>query len=220
MLEVSSLSKRFQYREVLQDIHLDVEGGSIVTISGRNGSGKTTFLRILAGLAGFQAGQIRLAGYDLSTDPEMARLQTGFLSHSPQLYPDLTAAENLLYASRLYALKLSPGAIDGALAYVDLLPWRDVHTAHFSRGMLQRLALVRADLHRPGVLLLDEPASGMDEVGEAVVNRLIVAAAERGAAVVLTAHQPGVQDFVQRNYRLHQGRLTVAGEDGQGDGND
>jgi len=207
MIDVEGLSKRYQYRVVLHDVHLSVEGGSVIAVSGRNGSGKTTLLRILAGLAGFQKGQVRLAGYDLVADAEMARLQTGFLSHSPQVYPDLTAAENLVYTSKLYALHLSSEAIDAALEKVELLPWRDVRAAYYSRGMLQRLALARADFHHPAVLLLDEPATGLDEDGEAVVAKVVSSACARGAAVLLTAHRALHMEFVQDNFRLEGGQL-------------
>ena len=210
MIEVVGLRKSFHHRLIFDSLSLHVERGEAVGILGRNGSGKTTLLRVLAGLAGFQAGEIRLGGWDMGSDARAARACTGFLSHHPQIYPELSAAENLMFYSRMYALDLSRLQLESALEKAGLLEWRGERAARFSRGMLQRLGLARACLNEPDVLLLDEPTSGLDQDGRRILNEMIRSACARGGAVVVTAHSQDQMDAaIVRTFELDFGKLTL-----------
>ncbi|MBN2555262.1 MAG: heme ABC exporter ATP-binding protein CcmA [Anaerolineales bacterium] len=210
MIEVVDLRKSFHHRLIFDSLSLRVARGEAVGILGQNGSGKTTLLRVLAGLAGFQAGEIRLCGWDLGRDARAARACTGFFSHQPQIYPELSAAENLMFYSRMYALDLSKLQLEAALERAGLLEWCGERAALFSRGMLQRLGLARACLNEPDVLLLDEPASGLDREGRRILNDMIRTACARGSAVVVTAHSEAQMDApIVRTFELNFGKLTL-----------
>lgn len=188
MIKVSGLTKSFGPRAALAGIDLHVEPGEFVTLVGPNGAGKTTLLRILATLTRPTGGSVRIAGLDQAKAGEAVRRHIGFLSHRTLLYDDLTAAQNLGFYARMYDLDDGPARIADLLAQVGLAERRNdlVHT--FSRGMQQRLSVARAVLHRPQVLLLDEPYTGLDPNASQVLTDLLTTLAEEGCTIVLTTH--------------------------------
>ncbi len=156
MIRARGLSKRFGSKRVLEGIDLDLERGGFLVVTGPNGSGKTTLLRLCAGLAAPTSGELRV---------ETDRAGIGFLAHEPLLYRELTALENLDLYGRLYRVPEHRERIGMLLERFGLWRVRNERAESFSRGMLQRLALCRALLHDPELLLLDEPFNALDAEG-------------------------------------------------------
>ncbi len=190
VIEVRGLVKTFGLYPVLRGLDLEVAHGEFVTLLGPNGSGKTTLLRILSGLARPTAGVVRVGGWELPAEATFVRARLGVVSHLPLLYDTLTAEENLLFFARLYNLpkETRRERVAAMLERVGLH-----HRAHdvvqtFSRGMQQRLAIARAILHDPAVLLLDEPYTGLDQDAAALLDRLLREVAVSGRTVLMTTH--------------------------------
>jgi heme exporter protein A len=159
-----------------------------VALLGPNGAGKTTFLRILATLSRQTLGQVTIAGYALPHHAAAVRRRLGVVSHLPLLYGDLTAEENLRFYGRMYAIPRMEQRIQHVLELVDLALRRRDLVRTFSRGMQQRLAIARAVLHDPEVLLLDEPHTGLDQDACAMLDDVLRNVAARGRTVVMTSH--------------------------------
>ena len=166
-LAARGLRRSFGRVTVLRDIDLILAPGEALAVAGPNGAGKTTLLRLLAGLLRPSAGEIVIHGRSLRGD-HAARRSVGFLSHQSLLYDDLTVLENLAFAARLYGLERPVDAARAALDAAGLAARVGDSPARLSRGLLQRAALARALLHRPRVLLLDEPFTALDEPSAAV----------------------------------------------------
>jgi heme exporter protein A len=161
-IEVSKLTRTFGRRAVLRGVSFNVERGGFLTIFGPNGAGKTTILRVVATLLTPSGGSVGVAGHDVVEDAMAVRRLVGLISHSPLLYLDLTAYENLRFYADMYGVEDREERIDELLDRVELAHRRYDLVRTFSKGMRQRLAIARAILHRPRVLLLDEPHSGLD----------------------------------------------------------
>jgi heme exporter protein A len=188
MVEISDLTRSFGPHIALDGVTLSVEAGEFVTLVGPNGAGKTTLLRILATLLRPTSGTIRIAGLDPARDGAEVRRRIGFLSHRTLLYDDLTAEQNLRFYARLYGLPDAPSRIDELLERVGLAHRRHDLVRTFSRGMQQRLAVARAVLHRPSVLLLDEPYTGLDPQAAEALSALLAGLAGEGCTILLTTH--------------------------------
>jgi heme exporter protein A len=188
MIEVRSLVKRFGGKTVLRGLNFDVQPGEFVALLGPNGAGKTTFLRILASLSQPTLGQVRVAGYSLPQESAAVRARLGVLSHMPLLYGDLTAEENLLFYGRLYGVAQLPMRITEVLEMAGLVARRHDLVRTFSRGMQQRLAIARAVLHDPEVMLFDEPYTGLDQDASLMLDKLLQTVAAQGRTVVMTSH--------------------------------
>lgn len=189
-IEVRALTKTFGLNPVLRGLDLDVPRGEFLTLLGPNGSGKTTLLRILGALARPTSGTVRIGGWELPGEAEFVRAQLGVVSHLPLLYDTLTAEENLLFFARIYNLprETRRERVDAMLRRVGLARRaRDV-VATYSRGMQQRLAIARAILHDPAVLLLDEPYTGLDQDAAALLDELLREVAIGGRTVIMTTH--------------------------------
>jgi heme exporter protein A len=190
MIEIRKLTKTFGPNPVLRGLDLDVERGQFLTLLGPNGSGKTTLLRILAALSRPTGGTVRIGGWELPAEADFVRAQLGVVSHLPLLYDTLTAEENLLLFARLYDLPAEQRRprVAAVLERVGLARRaRDV-VRTFSRGMQQRLAIARAILHEPAILLLDEPYTGLDQDAAALLDTLLREVAVGGRTVVMTTH--------------------------------
>ncbi len=188
MIVVRKLVKRFGLKTVLRGLDFQVESGEFVAILGPNGAGKTTFLRILATLSKPTLGDVAIAGYALPNQSAAVRRRLGVVTHLPLLYGDLTAEENLRFYGRLYAIPTLEERIVEVLKLVGLYERRTDLVRTFSRGMQQRLAIGRAVLHDPDVILFDEPHTGLDQEACAMLDNVLREVAARGRTVVMTSH--------------------------------
>ncbi len=188
MITVRKLVKRFGLKAVLKGLDFKVEQGEFVALLGPNGAGKTTFLRILSTLSRPSLGEIQIAGYHLPAQSASVRRRLGVVSHLPLLYGDLTAEENLQFFARMYDLEDSERRVSEVLEMVGLANRRRDLVRVFSRGMQQRLAIGRAVLHDPDVMLFDEPHTGLDQDACAMLDTVLKEVAARGRTVVMTSH--------------------------------
>ena len=188
VIQVRRLIKRFGLKNVLRGLDFQVSQGEFVALLGPNGAGKTTFLRILASLSRPSIGEVRIAGYQLPNQAAAVRRRLGVVSHLPLLYGDLTAEENLRFYGRMYALDHLDRRVMEVLELVGLLARRRDLVRTFSRGMQQRLAIGRAVLHDPEVILFDEPHTGLDQDACVMLDTVLREVAARGRTVVMTSH--------------------------------
>jgi heme exporter protein A len=191
MIKVRHLVKRFGLKTILRGLDFDVRPGEFVALLGPNGSGKTTFLRILASLSHPSLGEVYIAGFRLPHQAASVRARLGIVSHLPLLYGDLTAEENLRFYGRLYGVLRLDERITEMLEMVGLELRRRDLVRTFSRGMQQRLAIGRAVLHDPDVLLFDEPYTGLDQDASAMLDDILRSVAVQGRTVVMTSHDLG-----------------------------
>jgi len=180
MIRGRDLEKRYGRKRVLRGVDIAVVQGGFAVVTGPNGSGKTTLLRLLAGLALPTRGDLVV---------EADRSCIGYLAHEPLVYPELTAVENLDLFGRLYRVRERRERIGMLLERFSLWDARNERVSTYSRGMTQRLALCRALLHDPDLLLLDEPYSALDEAGATLLDRELEALAGTRTVVVAT-HDP------------------------------
>lgn len=188
MIEAKKVVKRFGLKPVLRGVDFRVEKGEFVALVGPNGAGKTTFLRILASLSRPNMGKITISGYQLPGQAAAVRKVLGVVSHQPLLYGDLTAEENLRFYARMYDLADVNKRADEVLTIVGLTARRKDLLRQFSRGMQQRLAIGRAIIHDPAVLLFDEPHTGLDQEAAAMLDGVLKEVAGEGRTVVMTSH--------------------------------
>jgi len=191
-IEVNGIGKRFGSLSVVEELRFQVEAGEVVGLLGPNGAGKTTTLRLLAGLYAPSAGSARVAGEAIVAGrlPSASlRSKVGLLTEAPGFYPRLSAMENLLHFAALYGVDDAPRArAQRLLSRLAMSPFRDRRFSALSRGMKQKLAIARALIHEPQVLLLDEPTVGLDPESVASLRELIAEEAARGCAILLCTH--------------------------------
>jgi len=188
VIETRKLVKRFGLKTVLRWLDFKVEPGEFVALLGPNGAGKTTFLRILASLSRPTMGEVRVAGHRLPEQASAVRRRLGVVSHLPLLYGDLTADENLRFYGRMYGVANLDARIIEVLELVGLAARRRDLVRTFSRGMQQRLAIGRAVLHDPEVMLFDEPHTGLDQEACQMLDNVLREVAAKGRTVVMTSH--------------------------------
>lgn len=172
-LEVRGLTRAFGARKALAGVDLELPRGAFLSIFGPNGAGKTTLVRVLTTLTNPSKGTARVLGLDVVEDAVELRERIGLISHNPLLYPDLTAEENLLFFAEMYCIPNPAERVRELLTAVELDHRRLDLVRTFSRGMLQRLSIARSLLHRPEVLFLDEPYSGLDPHAMDILDSLI-----------------------------------------------
>lgn len=208
IIEVRNLIKRFGHKQVLKNLNFSASAGEFVALLGPNGAGKTTFLRILSSLAKPNYGTVSLCGFQLPSQSAAVRLRLGVVSHQPLLYGDLSAEENLKFYSRLYGLDAPNVRIKEILELVGLDKRMYDLVRTYSRGMQQRLAIGRAIIHDPEVLLLDEPHTGLDQDASNILDRILQQVAMRGRTVVLTSHDLArVSNLASRFDVLSRGKI-------------
>jgi heme exporter protein A len=188
------LTKRYGDKRVLQGVDFELPRGGFLVVTGPNGSGKTTLLRLCAGLAAPTGGELEV---------EAERAEIGFVGHDPLVYRELTALENLDLYGRLYAVPERRERIGMLLERFGLWEVRNDRVATFSRGMAQRLALCRAMLHEPSLLILDEPYSALDEAGADLLDRELEEL-RAGHTFLIATHDPA------RLASLASGALALA----------
>jgi heme exporter protein A len=211
MIRVKKLIKRFGLKTVLRGLDFHVEQGEFVALLGPNGAGKTTFLRILASLSRPSMGGVSIAGYRLPDQASAVRRRLGVVSHLPLLYGDLTAEENLRFYGRMYGVRDLNQRVKEVLELVGLTPRRRDLVRTFSRGMQQRLAIGRAVLHDPDVMLFDEPHTGLDQDASAMLDKVLREVAARGRTVVMTSHDLArAADLASRFDILSRGVVTAS----------
>lgn len=187
-IQIQSVSKRFGPFTALADMDAEVPSGGALSLLGPNGAGKTTLLRLIAGLSRPTSGTIVIKGVDLEKNGETIRNLFGVISHQTMLYDDLTARENLQFYGTLYGVASIDNRIDQVIGDVDLTGREDDQVRTFSRGMKQRLAIARAIVHEPDILLLDEPFTGLDTAARQSLASRIHGFREEGRTIVLATH--------------------------------
>ncbi len=201
------LRRNYAGTPVLVGVDLRVEAGELVVLLGSNGAGKTTLLRVLATLLRPSSGSLSLFG----VDPRSARRRVGYVGHESGCYADLSGLENLTFHASLHGVPSS--RVSELLEWAGLMSAAGRPLRTYSRGMSQRLALARALLHRPDLLLLDEPYSGLDPAAAASVDALLVDLRSAGHTIVLTTHDLArVVPMATRTAILHRGRIAWTSE--------
>ncbi len=206
---LAGAAKRFGTHTALHPTDLVIPRGQAVLLIGANGAGKSTLLRLMAGLCRPSEGSVRINGRDPQRIPE-ARAEIGLLSHQTLLYDELTARENLRFFAQLYGLDNPDERLAAALATVGLNERLDQRVGSFSRGMKQRLAIARAILHCPSILLLDEPFTGLDTGASAALYRLLSRLRQEGRTCIMVTHRPDEADgLVDRLLVIKRGQWRL-----------
>lgn len=209
-LTVTDVSRHFGRRKALNRVTFTCEAGHIIGLLGPNGAGKSTLLSILATLASPTLGVVRYGGTTAREAGPAIRARLGALGHDLYLYPELTARENLWFFARLYEVDDAAGRVEAALTRAGLADRGDDLVSGFSRGMRQKLALERALLHGPRLVLLDEPFTGLDDAATQALVARLVALKQEGVIVLLTTHDLDVVDgLLDQVLVLQNGRLVT-----------
>ena len=215
-LAISDLKKSYGLKPILRQVALHVQQGERVALLGANGAGKTTLLRIIAGLTKPDRGSVQIAGLDVVEDAQETRQLVGFVAHQPYLYEELTALENLLFFGKMYCVPNARKHADELLAQVGMEMRARERVGNFSRGQIQRIAWARALLHTPSLLLLDEPDTGLDTEGVALIEQLLNAHTQRGGTILFTTHQiERAHQLGDRCVTLANGRIEAEEENGR-----
>ena len=214
MIHIAHLSKQFDRLQAVDDLNLDIAAGEIYGLVGPDGAGKTTTLRLLCGALRMNSGEIRIGGYDLNRQVELVRALLGYLPQRFSLYEDLTVLENLRFFAEvrgIAAAEWRPRCVE-ILAFVGLDQFSGRRSGQLSGGMKQKLGLAAALIHRPQVLLLDEPTTGVDPVTRQDFWQLILRlAAEDSIAVLVSTPYMDEAARCTRVGFLQRGRLLIQG---------
>jgi heme ABC exporter ATP-binding subunit CcmA len=209
LIQVAGLRKAYGSTLVLDDVDLVVRTGEAVGLLGPNGAGKTTLLKILATIARPTRGRASVAGHDCVREPERVRGVVGLIAHGAHVYEDLTALENLVFWTRFAGRRVETNALRAVLGEVDLDDCADARVRTLSAGMKRRLSLARLLLHRPRVLLLDEPFSSLDQRARKWLDQYLQSFAAGGGAILMATHAFGRElEAVDRLVILAGGRIV------------
>jgi heme exporter protein A len=211
-IQITGLTKAFGNQVALRGVDLSVAEGEFLTLFGPNGAGKTTLIRVVASLMRPTSGQVSIQGKDLDRAATSVRRHIGLISHNPLLYGDLTPDENLRFFARMYDLPKATDRIDAVLEQVGLVARRRDPVRTFSRGMVQRLAIARAILHNPVIMLLDEPYTGLDLQAADMLRSVLQELAASDRTVILTTHnlEQGLE-MCDRTAILNRGKVAWQG---------
>lgn len=214
MIEVKGLTKHFGSVQAVNQISFRVKGGEIFGLLGENGAGKTTTLRMLATVLKPTSGSATVNGFDLVREPDRVRTQIGVLSAEEGCYPRLTARENIEFFARLN--NLPPDEVnrrtEEVIELLDMGEYADRRTGDFSKGMKQKVALARAIVHDPPILLMDEPTAGLDVTSTRVVRDFLVHCRQQGRAIIFSSHiMSEVERLCDRVAIINRGRIVAEG---------
>jgi heme exporter protein A len=214
-IRLENIDKRYGGLYALRRVSLEIASGECVVLAGRNGSGKTTLLRVVTQLVKPSGGTLT---FPLAQDgSSSAQKNTGFVAHATMVYDELTAEENLLLFARLLGIADAPNRVGLLLSEVGLSERRDSLVRTFSRGMRQRVAIARALLHEPSVLLLDEPATGLDPQGVSWLAATLRRLQEAGSTILMSLHgESEISALATRGIRLDAGSVVADTQTGAG----
>jgi ABC-2 type transport system ATP-binding protein len=207
-IETNNLSKNYGNVCAIESVNLHVKMGEIYSFLGLNGAGKTTTIRALLGMIRPSAGNVRVLGQDLGPGGRGPWAQVGYLVESPSDYPELTVRENLDVARRLQGIK-NPKVVDDVMQDLSITTYANRAAGTLSSGNFQRLGLARALMHKPGLLILDEPANGLDPAGIVEIREMLIRLArEHGMTIFMSSHNlTEVDKLADRIGIIHKGRL-------------
>lgn len=214
MIELAGLTKRYGSFTAVDGINLTIPSGELYGLLGPNGAGKTTTMRMIAGILHPTAGSIRIAGIDLREDPMEAKRRMGFIPDRPFVYDKLTGVEFLRFVAGLYGQE---GAaierrIDELLGLFELSPWKHELTESYSHGMRQKLIISSALLHRPEVIVVDEPMVGLDPKSARLLKDLLREFVSRGGTVLMSTHTLEIAEAMCDRIAIVQaGKIVAAG---------
>lgn len=212
LLEVEGLTKHYDGVAAVTALSFRIPAGEVLGLVGPNGAGKTTTLRSLVGIVRPDGGRIVIGGHDLAAEPVAAKSLLAFMPDEPRLFDHLTVEEHLRLVGRIYNVEDAEERIPGLLDELELEAKRGVLPDELSRGMKQKLTIACGLLHRPRLLLFDEPLTGLDPGAIRKMKRTILARAEAGAAVILSSHLLHlVEELCHRILVIHEGRRVALG---------
>jgi ABC-2 type transport system ATP-binding protein len=211
-LLVEGFSKAYENQAAVEDLSFQVGEGEILGLVGANGAGKTTTLRSIAGILPLQKGRVEICGEDLVTRELAAKKRLAWIPDDPQPFDTLTVYEHLRFSAALYGVESYKERAEQLLTTFELQEKRNALGGELSRGMRQKLAFCCAWLHRPGVVLMDEPLSGLDPRGIRSAKDAIRALAREGTAVILSSHLLElIEELADQILIIHRGRKVFAG---------
>jgi ABC-2 type transport system ATP-binding protein len=214
MIQLTELSKRYGRLTAVDRMTLTVGRGELFGFLGPNGAGKTTTLRMIAGILRPTSGTIEIGGVDIARHPLQAKARLGYIPDRPFVYDKLTGAEFLRFAAAIYGQDgpVVERRIDELLELFELTSWRDELTEAYSHGMRQKLIISGALVHRPDVIVVDEPMVGLDPRGARILKDLLRRFVERGGTVLMSTHTLEVAEAMcDRIAIVHRGRLAAHG---------
>ncbi|SES42115.1 heme ABC exporter ATP-binding protein CcmA [Salipaludibacillus aurantiacus] len=209
MIETKALTKTIGEKMILRGVNLKVNKGEAVAVLGTNGAGKSTWLKIVAGLLKPSSGEIFLKGQPRKKDDFEQQKVLGYLGHQSFLYDAFSPVENLKFFARLYHISSPDTRINKLIEDVGLAYFKHEPVRSFSRGMIQRLAIARAILHKPEILLLDEPHTGLDQQAVSLFNRLLLDLKAEGVTIIMVTHDfQQISTVCDRAVVLRKGRIA------------
>jgi heme exporter protein A len=188
MIEIKKLTKQADNKLILRGIDLSITQGETVAILGPNGAGKSTLLKVLATLIKPTSGLVKINGLDLKKDHIEVKKMFGYLPHSSLLYDHYTPLENLVFFGNLYGVKDVENRARNLVNEVGLSFFINEPVKNFSRGMIQRIAIARAIIHEPKIMLLDEPHTGLDQGAITILNNVVLSMKEKGCTTLMVTH--------------------------------
>ena len=214
LIETRNLIKRYGDKVAVNDVSFDVHGGEIFGFLGPNGAGKTTTIKMIVGLLQPTSGSVKVAGFDVQTQPLLAKAASGYVPDTPNLYAKLSGRELLRFVGDLYSLDRQQVArrMDELLRVLELSAAADDTIDSYSHGMQQKASLAAALVHDPRVLVLDEPTVGLDPKSARLIKDILRQLAERGAAVMLSTHILEIAErMCDRIGIINKGQLVAIG---------
>jgi ABC-2 type transport system ATP-binding protein len=212
MIKLTNLTKVYSNLTAVKSIDLEVRAGEVFGFLGPNGAGKTTTIKMMAGLLQPTGGSVEIGGFDVQKEPLKAKAITGFIPDRPYLYEKLTAGEFMRFVAELYSMPSADGRIDELLSLFGLADWAGELVENFSHGMKQRLVMASSLLHRPKVLIVDEPMVGLDPRGARLVKDLFRDLASQGVTIFMSTHTLEiVEDMCTRVAIINRGEIIAGG---------